>query len=125
MGNSAKGTRREFRTAGKGQVQLDWPDAVRGRQVVSARVIDISESGMKVALANPISRGTYVQVKCKEYRLAGMAGVKHCSREKFGYQVGLEFSGFQWRASEGRATEIGGLRGRLETNRLIETESKD
>jgi hypothetical protein len=95
-----KGTRRELRTEGEGKVRLEWPDALRGRQVVVARALDISERGMKVVLANPIATGTYVQIKSKDYDLAGMAGVKHCTRQKLGYQVGLEFSGFQWRVEK-------------------------
>jgi PilZ domain len=103
MANPEQGTRRDRRKPGRGRVQLEWPDSIRGRQVVSARIIDISENGMKVALPNAIAPGTYVQIKCKEYALSGMAGVKHCSREKMGYNAGLEFSGFQWRAPDGHA----------------------
>ena len=95
-----KRTRHDRRIPGQGRAQLGWIDAIRGRQVVSARVMDISENGMRVALLDPIAQGTYVQVKCKDYALSGIAGVKHCSREKTGFQAGLEFSGFQWRARQ-------------------------
>jgi hypothetical protein len=122
MAKSEKGTRRDGRAPGQGRVQLEWSDAVRGRQVVSARVIDISKNGMKVAVPNAITRGTYVRIKCKDYALAGMAGVKHCSPEKMGYQAGLEFSGFEWRVPEEHATEENGLSDGLKTNRLIQSE---
>jgi hypothetical protein len=102
MPKGEKGTRRELRTVGQGRVQLEWPDTLRGRQAISVRVIDISGNGMKVAVTNPIALGTYVQLKSKDYGLAGMAAVKHCLRDRMGYQVGLEFSGFQWRAPDAR-----------------------
>ena len=122
MAKSEKGTRRDQRTPSQGRVQLQWPDALRGRQVLTARVIDISENGMKVQVPHAIALGTYVQIKSKDYALSGVAGVKHCSREKTGYEAGLEFSGFQWRAPKGHATGDAASSGGLETNRLIEPE---
>jgi hypothetical protein len=100
MTKSDKRTRREHRAPGERRVQLEWLDTLRGRQVVSAQMIDISESGMQIALPNAITPGTYVQIRCKDYALTGMAGIKHCSRVRMGYRAGLEFSGFRWRALE-------------------------
>jgi hypothetical protein len=55
---------------------------------------------MRLATQDSIPPGTYVHLKCKEHGLSGRAGVKHCNRERNGYQIGLEFSGFRWQVPE-------------------------
>lgn len=50
-------------------------------------------------MTDPIPAGSYIHLRSKEHGLAGNAVVKHCRGAKAGYQIGLAFSGFEWKGS--------------------------
>jgi hypothetical protein len=67
-------------------------------QFVTGRSLDVSPSGMRVEVAAPIEKQTYVTVQCPALSLHGRASVRTCARKGVKYVVGLEFSGgLQWK----------------------------
>jgi c-di-GMP-binding flagellar brake protein YcgR len=76
--------RRESRVKSRGLVRLH----VAGREPLSGRVYDISESGISIDLHGALPSGQPVQVDCCGF--VADAIVRHCAAVNGHYRIGLE-----------------------------------
>lgn len=84
--------RKEGRVQQGAEVRLSWDGGGETKYAVT-RTYDVSRSGIKVQLLEPIERNTFVRVQGETLKLSGTAVVRNCTRKGFKYWVGLEFSG--------------------------------
>ena len=90
--------RRHARAEKSSPVQIVWKDSAGVDKFVNGKTLDISASGMRVEVSDPIERRTYVTLQCTALALRGSASVRSCTRKGMKYVVGLEFSGgLQWK----------------------------
>jgi hypothetical protein len=90
--------RRHGRTAESTPVQLIWKDRQGVDRFMNGRTIDVSESGIRVELPEPIEKQTYVTLQSVRLGVHGSASVKSCVRKGMKYVAGLEFSaGLKWK----------------------------
>jgi hypothetical protein len=90
--------RRHGRSTESMPLQLIWKDRQGLDRFMNGRTIDVSESGIRVELPEPIEKQTYVTLQSVRLGLHGSASVKSCVRKGMKYLVGLEFSaGLKWK----------------------------
>ena len=93
--------RRHSRIEKSSPVRIVWQDRSGTGRLVNGRSLDISPSGIRVEVPEPIDKQTYVTVQCNALGLHGTASVRTCTRKGLRFVVGLEFSGgMQWKAGE-------------------------
>jgi hypothetical protein len=85
--------RRHPRDEKASPVQIVWKDRAGVDRYVSGKSLNISSSGIRVEVAEPIERQTYVTLQCAALGVHGSASVRSCARKGMKYVVGLEFSG--------------------------------
>ncbi len=65
---------------------------------INARTLDVSETGMRIEVGEPMEKQVYVTMRCPALDLQGTASVRTCTRKGMKYLVGLEFSGgLRWK----------------------------
>jgi hypothetical protein len=75
-----------------------WKDRAGEDKFINGRALDISESGMRIEVSEPMEKQTYVTLQCVSLGLHGTASVRTCTRKGMKYVVGLEFSGgMKWK----------------------------
>jgi hypothetical protein len=90
--------RRHTRSAKSAPVQIIWKDRKGDDAFMNGRIIDVSESGMRVEVGDPLEKQTYVTLQAVSLGLHGSASVRSCARKGMKYLVGLEFSaGMKWK----------------------------
>ena len=90
--------RRHQRNAKSAPVQIIWKDRQGQDRFVNGRILDVSESGIRVEVSDPIEKQTYVTLQSPGLGLHGTASVRTCARKGMKYLVGLEFSaGLKWK----------------------------
>lgn len=68
---------------------------------MSATVIDVSESGMRVLSREPLRVHSYVSIRAEKLGVQGGASVRSCLKQKTSWVIGLEFSGgLKWKPKE-------------------------
>ena len=87
-----KDIRRHRRSPYSGPVRISWSDARGSFRYAQAKCIDISQSGLRIELPEPIAVRTQVLLRLERTNLAGAAWVKHVSRHGARYSMGLELS---------------------------------
>ena len=93
--------RRNEREEVSSPARLVWQDRSGADCFMNARALNVSASGMRVEVADPIDKQTYVTVQCTALGLHGRASVRSCTRKGMKYILGLEFSaGLQWKPPE-------------------------
>ena len=88
--------RRHERTATGSIVKLRWRGSAGEAHFAKAKVVNWSESGVCVELAEPIQLRSYVTLDAPELRHADWAAggsVCHCSNKGAKYVVGLDLTG--------------------------------
>jgi len=85
--------RRHMRKAKSSPIQIVWKDRAGIDRFVNGRTLDISLSGVRVEVPEPVDRQTYVTMRCSALELHGTASVRTCTRKGMKYVLGLEFSG--------------------------------
>lgn len=89
--------RRYPRFARPGKVRLHWRDRGGCTFQINARCLDISRTGVKLEIARAIEPLTLVNLHSPEFRIAGVAVVRHCDRKGLGWVAGLQFAGgLEW-----------------------------
>jgi c-di-GMP-binding flagellar brake protein YcgR len=73
------------------RIEISWEDAAGLKQHHQGRCRNISEGGLSIELPIPISVGTQIRFKVPNAKLRGMASVRHCSRNRSRYVIGLSF----------------------------------
>jgi hypothetical protein len=90
--------RRHGRSEKSAPLQLIWKDRQGLDRFINGAIIDISESGVRVEVREPLEKQTYVTLQSVSLGLHGSASVKSCARKGMKYVVGLEFSGgMKWK----------------------------
>jgi hypothetical protein len=90
--------RRHARSAKSAPVQVAWKDRQGGDNVIRGTIIDVSESGIRIELPEPLEKQTYVTLQSVSLGLHGSASVRTCTRKGVKYVVGLELSGgLKWK----------------------------
>lgn len=90
--------RRHQRADVSSPVQIVWQDRSGTDRFINGRALNISASGIRVELGEPIEKQTYVTVQCAALGVHGRASVRTCTRKGMKYILGLEFSGgLQWK----------------------------
>jgi|SRR3984957_2650190 hypothetical protein len=90
--------RRHARDEKSSPIQIVWQDRSGADRFVNGRSLDISASGMRAEVSEPIEKQTYVTLQCAALGLHGRASVRTCARKGMKYVLGLEFSaGLQWK----------------------------
>jgi len=90
--------RRHTRSDKSAPVQLIWKDRQGIDRFINGRIVDVSESGIRVELSDPLEKQTYVTLQAVSLGLHGSASVRTCARKRMKYLVGLEFSaGLKWK----------------------------
>jgi hypothetical protein len=90
--------RRHARAEKSAPIQIVWQDSRGADRFVSGRSVDVSPSGMRAEVSEPIDKQTYVTLQCAALGLQGTASVRTCARKGAKYILGLEFSGgLQWK----------------------------
>ena len=93
--------RRHARVTKSAAVQIVWRDRAGIDRFVNGRTVDISESGIRIEILEPIEKQTYVNLQCSALGLRGAASVRSCTRKGMKYAVGLEFGGgLQWKPNQ-------------------------
>ena len=93
--------RRHARAEKSSPVQIVWQDRTGADKYVNGKSLDVSSSGMRVEVAEPIDRGVYVTVQCAALDVHGRASVRNCNRKGLKFILGLEFSGgMEWKPRE-------------------------
>ena len=82
-------------------VQALWRDRSGADNAVNGRVVDVSESGIRIRVPAPIEKGAYVTFHASKVPLHGTGSVKSCRQQGLGYLIGLEFtSGLRWKPKD-------------------------
>jgi len=90
--------RRHTRASKTSSIQIVWRDRQGDDKFVLGRIVDVSESGVRVEVPEPLEKQTYVTLHSAGLGLHGTASVRSCTRKGVKYAVGLEFSaGLQWK----------------------------
>jgi hypothetical protein len=94
--------RRHARAAKSVPVSIVWRDRTGADKFITGRSLDISESGMRVEVSDPVEKQTYVTLQSSPLGLHGTASVRTCTRKGLKYVLGLEFSGgLKWKPRPG------------------------
>lgn len=95
--------RRHPRFARPGKVRVNWRDPSGFSHQVNGKCLDISRQGVRLELEKQIAPATMVNVQSPDFRIAGVAMVRHCARKGLGWVAGLQFAGgLEWfRAPDG------------------------
>jgi len=90
--------RRYVREAKSSPIQIVWKDSAGSAVFGNGRTLDISTSGARIEVPEPVEKQTYVTMQCSALGLQGTASVRSCTRKGMKYVLGLEFSGgLKWR----------------------------
>jgi len=90
--------RRHTRSTKSAPVHVVWKDRQGVDNVIRGTIIDVSESGIRIELAEPLDKQTYVTLQSTSLGLHGSASVRSCTRKGVKYVVGLELSGgLKWK----------------------------
>jgi DnaJ domain/PilZ domain len=73
-------------------LDVSWHDSKGAGHTISARAIDLSNTGVRIEANQPIETQTEVYVRAERYGLSGCTRVCHCSRRGTKYVLGLEFN---------------------------------
>ena len=84
--------RRHERDACESILQIVWRDREGEEKYTNARTLDVSESGMRIEVPEPLPERSYVTLRADKLGLHGSASVRSCVRKGTRYLVGLEFS---------------------------------
>jgi len=88
------------RTLSNTLVKLKWNGTSGERHFASGKVLDCSDSGVRIEIAEPIQIRSYITLDAPELNRAGWAGwgsVRYCLPRRSKYVIGLELSaGARW-----------------------------
>ena len=88
------------------RAQLMWQDRLGNDKFVNARCFDISESGLRLEVPEPLAVHAQITLRSTDLRLHGRASVKHCSKQGTKYILGVEFvGGLRWKPTSAEMEE--------------------
>jgi hypothetical protein len=90
--------RRHVRIDGNTTGQIMWQDRFGRDKWSKAMFLDISESGARFEMPEPVELRSVISVSSTAVRLHAQATVRFCKRQGGRYLVGVEFvGGFSWK----------------------------
>jgi hypothetical protein len=96
---SARNKRRHERKAFSATVRVGWRDKAGNDKVALTRVFDISESGIRFEIPEPLATRSDVMLRADKIALQSRAVVRFCECRGLKYVVGAEFAGgYRWSA---------------------------
>jgi hypothetical protein len=92
-GNLRRHTRRSFSAT----IRVGWQDKSRENKSALTKSFDISESGLRFELNEPVALRSDVTLHCGKIGLQTRAVVRSCVHSRLKYMVGVEFGcGYRW-----------------------------
>ncbi|MGC4053021.1 MAG: PilZ domain-containing protein [Paludibaculum sp.] len=92
-----KDERRHQRHPVPGKVKVHWRTPEGHSFHSPARCVNISRSGIRLEVERAIPVDTMVHVESPQFRIAGVAYVRHCAAKGIRFLVGIEFGGgLEW-----------------------------
>lgn len=89
--------RRYPRVDQMGKIRLNWRDAEGKSYQANAKCLNISRTGLRVTLDRSVPPSTLVNLHSPDFRLAGVAMVRHCKPKGLAFEAGLQFAGgLEW-----------------------------
>jgi hypothetical protein len=85
--------RRYGRSPISSKVAVCWEGPRANKRLAECKGVNMSIAGAMVISPEPVPIGEPVYIHFKELRLIGNGQVRHCTRKKSKYMVGLEFRG--------------------------------
>jgi hypothetical protein len=85
--------RRYLRSPISSKVAVCWERPRTGKKLAECKGLNMSIAGAMVISPEPVPIGEPVYIHFRELRLIGNAQVRHCTRKKSKYMLGLEFRG--------------------------------
>ena len=85
-------TRCQTRVSTEFTILLKWVDECGARNQVEARGVDVSKSGARVMVREPIQTGTAIRVDAPKFNVSGAGTVRYCTRKGNLYSIGIQFS---------------------------------
>jgi len=85
--------RRHARFDGRTVAQVVWQDRLGRDKWAKAMLLDVSESGARFEMPEPLELRSVVGLTSQPLRLNGQGTVRFCKREGNKYIVGVEFVG--------------------------------
>jgi hypothetical protein len=85
--------RRYLRSPISSKVAVCWERPRTGKKLANCKGVNMSNAGAMVISPEPVPIGEPVYIHFKELQLIGNAQVRHCTRKKSKYMLGLEFRG--------------------------------
>jgi hypothetical protein len=87
----SKNQRRHRRIPWINPIRISWEE--KGEQRYSfAKCIDLSETGLRIEVPQPVPRGTIILLQSERIKLSGAATVRHIVRHGSKYLLGLELT---------------------------------
>jgi hypothetical protein len=95
-----RNSRASERSLSNALVKLKWNGTSGELRFAPGKVLDCSESGIRIEVAEPIQIRSYITLDAPELNMAGWAGwgsVRYCVARRSKYVIGLELSaGARW-----------------------------
>jgi len=89
--------RRHTRNTFTAKIRVGWQDQHGQDKSAMTKSFDISESGMRFELLEPLALQSDIMVHCEKIGLKARAIVRSCARFKLNYVIGVEFGfGYRW-----------------------------
>ncbi len=93
--------RRHVRHPLPGKIKVHWRTAEGHSFNAPAKCVNISRGGLRLELDRAIAVDTLVNIESPEFRIAGVAHVRHCVPKGLRFVIGVEFGGgLQWTGME-------------------------
>ena len=89
---SSQDRRRHRRFPYLGPVLMVWDTDHRRTKYVRAKLLEISEGGLRVEIPEPLPVDAHISLRAERINLFGSVAVKHVVRCGSKYVLGLEFS---------------------------------
>lgn len=81
---------------------MSWADREGNQKFAQGQVTDVSETGMRIEMREPLARHAYVSFRVDQLALQGSASVRSCKKQATKYLLGLEFAGgLKWKPKAG------------------------
>jgi len=106
--HDAGNIRRHTRLEGKTNGQVVWQDRLGRDKWAKAVLLDVSESGARFEVPEPLELRSVVGLTSQPLRLNAQATVRFCKRQGNKYIIGAEFvGGFSWKQPKAGAGVAG------------------
>jgi hypothetical protein len=90
-----KAVRRQQRQTFQARVTASW-EGGRGLFETRGQVVDFSQSGVGVAIPQPLALDTVVTIQIPNLRLRARGRIRYCRQVRNGFRVGIEIIGQSW-----------------------------